>query len=224
MSFRTFARQPPMAASLSWTTGRLRDFSTHWRAAFAENTRKLLVSHSRLAGVHVNIEPLPSGDTNFLQLLTEIRDALPKGKLLSVAAYPPPTRWHPYPDVHWDQTYYAQVAHHSDQLVVMMYDAAQRVPKTYQYLMADWTRQVLAWSDGTPVLLGIPTYEDAEVGYHDPRVENITNALLGIHRGLALHPLPTNYQGIAIYSEWETSGLEWQYIREHFLKEDSRTN
>ena len=64
-----------------------------------------------------------------------------------------------------------------------------------------------------------PDLEDADVGYHDPKVENLTNALLGIHRGLSRQPLPTNYQGIAIYCEWETSEAEWQYIRKHFLNQ-----
>ena len=83
--------------------------------------------------------------------------------------------------------------------------------------MAEWTREVLAWSEGKSLLLGIPTYNDAGVGYHDPEVENITNALLGIHRGLSNQLLPPNYQGVAIYCEWETSEGEWQYFREHFL-------
>src|SRR5688500_16812220 len=33
-----------------------------WRATFTANVRQLLVAHPRLAGVHLNIEPLPSGD------------------------------------------------------------------------------------------------------------------------------------------------------------------
>ena len=194
-----------------------------WRTAFVTNVQSLIAAHPRLAGVQINIEPLTSGDTNFLQLLDELRAALPKGKVLSIAAYPPPTWWHPYEDVHWDEKCFREVARRSDQMAVMMYDAAQRIPKTYQRLMADWTQEVLAWSDGTPVLLGVSTYEDADVGYHDPKVENLTNALLGIHRGLASQSLPANYQGVAIYCEWETSEAERHYFREHFVKEgDSR--
>lgn len=66
--------------------------------------------------------------------------------------------------------------------------------------------------------LGVPTYRDEGVGYHYPHVENITNALLGIHRGLAKGPFTSNYQGIAVYSEWETDDTEWDYLRKHFLK------
>jgi len=103
-------------------------------------------------------------------------------------------------------------------MVVMMYDTALQKPKFYQYLMACWTDEVLAWSGGTPVLLGVPTYDDEGVDYHNPKVENLANALMGIHRGLARGPLPVNYQGVAIYCEWETGTNEWQYFEKHFLK------
>ena len=189
-----------------------------WRASFVAHICELLKQHSRFAGIHLNVEPLPSGDKDFLVLLDEVRAALPPDKILSVAAYPPPTRWHPFPDVHWEESYFREVAKRCDQVVVMMYDAGQRLPKTYQRLMADWTVDVLKWSEGKSLLLGVPTYEDAEVEYHHASVENITNALLGIHAGLSRNAGRTNYQGLAIYSEWETSDAEWHYLGEHFLR------
>lgn len=189
-----------------------------WRARFAADVRQLLTQHARFAGVQLNVEPLPSGDKEFLLLLDELRAALPPRKLLSIAAYPPPTRWHPFPEVHWDEAYFREVARRCDQIAVMMYDAGQKLPKTYQRLMADWTGEVLRWSEGKPVLLGVPTYDDAGVEYHDPKVENLSNALLGIHRGLARSSVPVHYQGVAIYCDWETSDAEWGFFREHFLK------
>ena len=192
--------------------------SPKWRASFARSILDLMAAHPRLAGVHLNVEPMTSGDTNFLALLDELRVALPKGKLLSIAAYPPPSRYHPFKDVHWNEDYFRQVARRSDQMAVMMYDTALRMPKLYQRLMVAWPEEVLLWSEGKPVPLGVPTYDDACVGYHHPRVENLRNALLGIHRGLSYRPLPTNYQGVSIYCEWETDTTEWRYFGEHFLK------
>jgi hypothetical protein len=194
-----------------------------WRAAFIADVQKLIAAHPRLAGVQINVEPLTSGDTNFLKLLEELHIALPKEKIVSVAAYPPPTRWHPYEDVHWDERYFREVARRCDQLAVMMYDVGQRIPKTYQRLMADWAQEALGWSEGKPVLLGVPTYDDAGVGYHNPKVENLQNALLGIHRGLSRTPPPSNYQGVAIYSDWETSEGDWSYFRDHFLNKAQPT-
>lgn len=189
-----------------------------WRATFIESAAALLRQHPRLAGVQVNIEPLPDGDADFLKLLDELRKALPPGKRLSVAAYPPPTRWHPFPEVHWSEGYFRQVARRVDELAVMLYDTSLRSPRLYQNLMASWTEQVLAWSEGKPVLLGVPTYADEGVGYHHPGTENLTNAVLGIHRGLTRAGPADSYRGMAIYCEWETSEGEWSWLRGHFLK------
>ncbi|MEX2215841.1 MAG: glycosyl hydrolase family 18 protein [Phycisphaeraceae bacterium] len=195
-----------------------------WRKTFCDSVRDLLEKHPRLAGVHINIEPLPSGDAGFLTLLEELKRAMPAGKVLSVAAYPPPTRWHPYPEVHWEEAYFRAVSQRVDQVVVMMYDTAIRHGKVYQSLMSAWTQEVLAWSADTPVLLGVPVYDDADSGYHHPEVENLEQALMGIHAGLRSlcedasdHALPANYQGIAIYSEWEMNENEWHLLRERFI-------
>jgi hypothetical protein len=189
-----------------------------WRAKFTSSIRHLLTRHPRLAGVHLNVEPMPSGSKDFLKLLEDIRQNLPEGKLLSVAAYPPPTRWQPVEDVHWNESYFREVAKRCDQIVVMMYDTAIRLPKFYQRLMADWTVEVLAWSEGKEILLGLPAYSDVDVDYHHPRVENLQNALRGVHRGLSRKPLPSHYRGVALYADWEIDESEWQLLREQFLK------
>jgi hypothetical protein len=208
---------------LPWTGGVLDDSARtndpQWRATFVRSVRALLDRHPRLAGIHINVEPCPTGDKSFLMLLEELRASLPSGKLLSIAAYPPPTRWHPYDDIHWDKTYFRQVADRSDQIVVMMYDTGIHLGKLYENLMRQWTSECLDWSGGRPVLLGVPAYDDAGVGYHHPRVENVRHALRGIHAGLLrFDPLPSHYQGLAIYSEWEMDQAEWETWREKFME------
>ena len=193
-----------------------------WRSNFVESIANLIVSHPRLSGIQINIEPLASGDTNFLALLDTLRTRLPHGKIISIAAYPPPTLFQPGSDVHWNHDYFSSVARRSDQMAVMMYDTALHKSKLYQNLMADWTDEVLDWSSNTPVLLGVPTYNDQGVDYHDPRTENLRNALLGIHRGLARQPLAKNYQGVAIYCDWTTQSNDWEYFENHFLRNDKR--
>ncbi len=193
--------------------------SPQWRTSFVSSVVDLLQAHPRLAGVQINIEPMPTGNTYFLALLDELRQAMPEGKILSVAAYPPPTLWHPFPDVHWDESYFRQVSQRTDQLAVMMYDTAVKLPKLYTYLMSEWTSDILNWSDETQVLLGVPVYDDSGVGYHFPEVENLQNALLGIHAGLnKFKPLPKNYAGVAIYCEWEMDPQEWDYLKKEFEK------
>jgi len=191
----------------------------NWRGTFASSIRSLLVDYQGFAGIHINIEPCPSGDPNFLYLLEEIRKALPPNKVISVAACPPPTWFQPSADMNWDREYYQKVASKADQMVIMMYNTGIRWQKPYHYLMSTWTRQVLDWSPKTEVLLGLPAYEDKGVSYHFPEVENLNNALAGMHSGLTSYPsLHKNYRGIALYCEWEMNDSKWSYLREHFLR------
>lgn len=189
-----------------------------WRKVFVESILDLLDQHPRIAGIHINIEPWPSGDTDLLLLLDEINAALPEDKILSIAAYPPPTRWQPDAMVHWDEAYFREVARRADHLAVMMYDTSIRFKKPYTALLARWTKEILDWSGNTPVLLGLPAYEDEGVGYHDPDVENLSTALPGIHKGLQDAGPPANYRGVALYSLWEIDADEWTLYEELFAK------
>jgi len=84
--------------------------------------------------------------------------------------------------------------------------------------MVSWTKEVITWSEDAEILLGIPAYNDAGVGYHDPRIENLPNAILGINSGLnRWNHLPKTYRGVSIYSEWEMDQGEWTFFRNAFL-------
>ena len=190
--------------------------SPAWRRTFTTSIVQLLKEFPQLSGVQINIEPLPSGHKGFLLLLDELRLAIP-GKIISVAAYPPPTRWHPFPNVHWQKSYFQEVAKRVDLIVPMMYDTAIKTTKFYRHLMSQWTIEVLNWSGDTPVLLGIPTYDDRNSGYHHPEIENIRTSLSGIHAGLnSYEVLPKNYFGISLYCEWEMDAEEWRFLKQGF--------
>jgi hypothetical protein len=189
--------------------------NANWRRSFSESCVQLLNEHPRLSGIHVNIEPMPSGDPDFLLLLDELRAALPRGKILSIAAYPPPTNWQRAPSVHWDEAYSRAVAARADQVAVMMYDTSLRTAKLYEKLMRDWTVEVLEWYSPKQVLLGIPAYDDAGVDYHDPATENLAHAIAGIHAGLGDIP-PEHFAGVSIYCEWQMTEDKWQTFSERF--------
>ena len=207
---------------IPWIGGVLNDHChpdrEQWRKLFCKNVDTFLKTYPQLAGIHLNIEPWPCGNSDILLLLDELRCVIPENKILSVAAYPPPTIWHRHEDLHWDENYYREVSRRCDQIVVMMYDTALSDSKRYRKLMNDWTIEILNWSKSKEVLLSIPTYNDSGTGYHIPSVENIPNALAGIHQGLSsFTKTPDNYQGISIYCEWETDESEWCYFKNHFL-------
>ena len=77
--------------------------------------------------------------------------------------------------------------------------------------MTDWTNQLAGATSSSDceLLLGIPAYDDAGVGYHHPRVENINSAL----QGISASPRKKEANGIAIYCEWEMDENEWQIWR-----------
>ena len=181
-----------------------------WKKNFFDSIRELFEKHPRMAGIQINIEPMPSDDREFLQLLEDIR-AVTGNKILSVAAYPPPTKWHQYPNVHWERHYLYQVVNRCDQLAVMMYDTAIPLEKFYINLMIDWTRTLAGVTHlkNVKLILGIPAYEDAGVGYHYPHAENISSAL----RGISAADRHKNIDGIALYCEWEMDESKWQIWR-----------
>ena len=68
-------------------------------------------------------------------------------------------------------------------------------------------------------MLGVPAYDDADSGYHNPAVENVEGALRGFHAGLATFAeIPSNWQGAALYSEWEMDEAEWATWRRELLR------
>lgn len=191
------------------------------RRKFVASAAALLKRYPQLAGVHLNVEPWPSGHPEMLTLLDELKVALPKGKILSVAAYPPPSRLHPFPEVHWEEAYFKEIAKRVDQMCVMMYDTSLKDPKMFEWLYARWAEGVLEWTKDydTQVLFGVATYDDADSGYHNPNAENMRTSLRGLHRALSNGgKLPTNYQGAAIYCEWETDEAEWKQWQSEFAK------
>ena len=183
-----------------------------WRQNFVSSIAELLQKHPRLGGVQVNIEPMPSGNRDFLILLDELNVAM-QGKILSIAAYPPPTVWHRFPSVHWDLKYLAEVGKRADQMAVMMYDTAIPYRKFYINLYKQWINDLskALYETNTEILLGVPAYEDAGVGYHHPDVENISAALSAI----SASPFKKNISGVAIYCEWEMTPDKWQIWQEY---------
>ena len=192
---------------LAWVGGVQEDCSLtepSWRKNFCEDATKL-VSEAGLAGIHLNIEPCPSFEPGYLKLLDELRVALPEGSRLSIAAYPPPSFLHPFPEVHWNKEFYEEVSQRCDDMVIMAYDASQPVSKTYIWMVKSWTADSLAWSK-VPVRIGLPAYGDDGVGYHDPKIENLPNALSGLAAGTG--DTPENYRGWAVYAEWTLDASE----------------
>jgi hypothetical protein len=213
--FDQMARAAPGVVVLPWTGGvlrrdvRLEDEAQ--RAGFAAHTAQLTALGA--GGVHVNVEPLPDGSRAYLELLREVKGAIGPGKVLSVAAYPPTTPLHPVPDVHWSLSYAREVCQVADELVFMAYDTGASFGVIYETQVAVWTRDLVRelpppGAGGCTWSMGVPTYDDDEP-WHDPQVETLGRALIGVQRGLGDRPVPPSFRGVTLYASWTTSPREW---------------
>ncbi len=178
---------------------------------FVAHTRTLthkLGSH----GVQLNVEPQPSYTEGYLELLAEVKAAIGPDKVLSIAAYPPPTIHQPAEEVHWTLPFLKDVCLASDELAVMAYDTGIRYRYLYRSLMERWTRELADTlpppEDGGCVwLVGLPAYEDDEP-WHHPGVETIDEAIRGVNDAFD-DGAPANFRGVAIYASWTTDAAEW---------------
>jgi len=168
-------------------------------------------------GVHYDIEPVWDNDEDFIKLLEETRAQFGgSGKILSVAL----AEFIPSSFIWWTESIagyqnynteknYSNVAKYADQIVDMVYDTGMDRAYVYRWFMKEqviWVGDLLGGD--VEFLVGIPAYGEGEG--HNPRVENVENALLGVLKGLNdIRSNEENFTGIAVYPEWEMSEEEW---------------
>ena len=176
-----------------------------------------LLSQYPFDGIQIDAEPIGDGDSNFVALLDEMRQAIGPQAILSIAAR---TTWPILPDapwtkwlggIFWSGSYYRQLARYVDQIALMTYDSGLGQPVLYRL----WTRfQVIQTSNalaGLPVelLIGLPTSEEGSPSHH-PAAENISSGLHGAIDGLNdSEAQPNAVTGVAIYPYWETDSPKW---------------
>jgi len=164
-------------------------------------------------GIHVNIEPVDSGNVEFLALLLALRTAVGPDHTLSLSAIRPgPLSLPMARNFFWTPDYYARVAAVADQIVVMAYDTALPTPSLYRryvaYAAGAVTGTFVSSRSRARVLLGIPTYDETGL-MHRAGVETPENALLGIVAGLRGLGGGGTFEGVALYAEWTTDSTEW---------------
>lgn len=170
-------------------------------------------------GVQWDYEICEDGNTDLLRLLEETRAALPKNKILSVAA----PMWFPAVRAFgWSEDYFSQIAARCDQVAVMCYDTGMLLPRAYVALTAQNVVHVTqAVARGNPrcqVLLGVPTYGKGFFS-HNPRAENIANALRGARQGLADPNLRNDvFAGVALFADYTTDEHEWETYHKLWLR------
>ncbi|MFG2604432.1 hypothetical protein ACGFT2_12895 [Streptomyces sp. NPDC048514] len=191
------------------------------RAAILASTRRILATG--FAGAHFDLEPLHSGDRDYLSLLDDLRTLTrARHALLSVAAH----QIDPLPAFHsfwgattghpkwWSQAYFGQVARRVDQIAVMSYDTTQPLQSLYGGYVAQQTSLALEVTpDTTDLLMGLPFYHENRFG-HWAHAETVPAAVRGVRLGLSRTDADRARFGVALYVDFAATEADWRAYRE----------
>ncbi|MFI5753649.1 hypothetical protein [Streptomyces sp. NPDC051569] len=174
-------------------------------------------------GVHMDLEPLHSGDRDYLSLLDDLR-ALTRahGVALSIAAH----QIDPLPALHsvaaivtahpkwWSQAFFAEVARRVDQIAVMSYDTAMPLESLYGGYVAQQTTLALEVTpEDTDLLMGLPFYYEEDMSHHG-HAETVAAAVRGARLGLGRTDRDREHFGVALYVDFAADETDWTAYRE----------
>ncbi|MGW5325766.1 hypothetical protein [Streptomyces sp. NPDC004014] len=195
------------------------------RAAIVASARDVLAAG--FEGTHFDLEPLHSGDRDYLSLLDDLR-ALTRARhaVLSVAAH----QIDPLPGFHsfwgtttghpkwWSQAYFGQVARRVDQIAVMSYDTMQPLQSLYGGYVAQQTSLALEVTPGsTDLLMGLPFYHENRFG-HRAHAETVPAAVRGVRLGLSRTDAGRARFGVALYVDFAATEADWAAYREGWAR------
>lgn len=200
------------------------------RAAVVESTRRILAAGFQ--GAHFDLEPLHSGDRNYLALLDALRRVTrARHAVLSVAAH----QIDPLPAFHsvwgavtghpkwWSQRYFGQVARRVDQIAVMSYDTMQPLPSLYGGYVAQQTSLALEVTpESTDLLMGLPFYHENRIG-HRAGAETVPAAVRGVRLGLSRTDAGRARFGVALYVDFAATEADWRAYEEDWVRGDRRS-
>ncbi|MGW1889750.1 hypothetical protein ACWCP6_05715 [Streptomyces sp. NPDC002004] len=190
------------------------------RHAVVRSTRQIL--DAGFEGAHFDLEPLHSGDRNYLGLLDELHGVTrARGVPLSVAAH----QIDPLPGLHapvgavtghpkwWSQSFFGQVARRVDQIAVMSYDTAMPAESLYGGYVAEQTRLALEVTPAsTDLLMGLPFYRENKPG-HWGFAETVRAAVRGVRLGLTRTDAGRRRFGVALYVDFAAHEDDWASYR-----------
>ncbi|MGW5370320.1 hypothetical protein ACWER6_22245 [Streptomyces sp. NPDC004009] len=195
------------------------------RAAIVASARDVLAAG--FEGTHFDLEPLHSGDRDYLSLLDDLR-ALTRARhaVLSVAAH----QIDPLPGFHsfwgtttghpkwWSQAYFGQVARRVDQIAVMSYDTMQPLQSLYGGYVAQQTSLALEVTpESTDLLMGLPFYHENRFG-HRAHAETVPAAVRGVRLGLSRTDADRARFGVALYVDFAATEADWTAYREGWAR------
>ena len=194
------------------------------RAAVVASTRQILAAG--FDGAHFDLEPLHSGDRDYLALLDALhRVTAAAGVPLSVAAH----QIDPLPALNsvvgaltghpkwWSQAYFGQVARRVDQIAVMSYDTSQPLESLYGGYVAQQTSLALEVTPAsTDLLMGLPFFHENKFG-HRAAAETVPAAVRGVRLGLSRTDADRARFGVALYVDFAATEDDWTAYRKDWV-------
>ncbi|MDH6220138.1 hypothetical protein [Streptomyces pseudovenezuelae] len=194
------------------------------RAAVVTSTRQILAAG--FDGAHFDLEPLHSGDRDYLALLDALhRVTAAAGVPLSVAAH----QIDPLPALNsvagaltghpkwWSQAYFGQVARRVDQIAVMSYDTSQPLESLYGGYVAQQTSLALEVTPAsTDLLMGLPFFHENKFG-HRAAAETVPAAVRGVRLGLSRTDADRARFGVALYVDFAATEDDWTAYRKDWV-------
>ncbi|WP_443072009.1 hypothetical protein [Streptomyces sp. WMMC1477] len=171
-------------------------------------------------GVHLDLEPLRSGDEDYLRLLERLGTVVHGyDGVLSVAAH----QIDPLPGLHraaqalagrgkwWSQSYFGQVTRRVDQIALMSYDAPTPAESLYGGYVAQQTRLALEVTpQDTVLLMGLPFFHPNDLLH---RAETVDAAVRGVRLGLGRGDADRERFGVALYVDFAATEEDWAAYR-----------
>ncbi|WP_394805484.1 hypothetical protein [Streptomyces althioticus] len=178
-------------------------------------------------GVHMDLEPLHSGDEHYLDLLDDLRKLTKdRDAQLSVAAH----QIDPLPHLHsvaglvadhpkwWSQEFFGQVARRVDQIAVMSYDTARLLESTYGGYVAQQTSLALEVTPPTThLLMGLPFYYENNPS-HWGHAETVAAAVRGARLGLSRTDPDRELFGLAPYIDFAATETNWKEFEDGWVR------
>jgi hypothetical protein len=167
-------------------------------------------------GVHYDLEPVPSGNSGYLQLLAATHSVTrARHAMLSVAC----DQIEPLPRLHtlqqwftgtphwWSAGYLAAVASRTDEIALMTYNTGIPSGSAYSgYVRLETQFALAAVPRRVTLLIGLPAYHTSEPGHTS--AETVAAAIRGIRLALGASP-SARPVGAALYADFTATPADW---------------
>ena len=184
------------------------------RANVATSARQILAA-AGFDGVHLDLEPVASGDPGYLALLSQVRRVTP---LLSVSAdQVAPLGW--LTIAHWwSAGYLHQVATRVHEVAIMTYDSGMPAGAMFAgYVHRETELALAAVPPATTLLMGAPAYRSGNFG-HFSSAETVSAAVRGVRLAISPAPPANRKLGIALYVDFTATAQDWADYRDGWVR------